>query len=344
MRINFIINSLKNRSGSERVACILANQLVEELKYEVTIINRDADYTEVAYALNPQIRVKKITGSQYHFYKGLVSFIAQEKPDTVIVHNMGKLSLLCALIPKIKKLVTLEHVSFISRPKIVQIVSKIFYKRIDQVVTLTNRDKDYFNEFHGNVVVIPNFSPFPVANMVNRTQKQIVAIGRLTDQKNYIHLLKAWRKIFDQLPEWQLSIFGEGEHEALLNEYIQSNAIGNVHLKGATSDIKSVYEASSFFVMSSKYEGLPMVLIEAQSFGLPIISYDCPNGPSDIIDDQHNGFLVENQNVDLLADKILELANSPDKLQKFSQNSLVNAQNYQPEKILNLWVAQIFKG
>ena len=344
IKILFIINSLKNRSGSERVACILANQLVEELKYEVTIINRDADYSEVAYALNPQIKVKKISGSRYQFYKGLVSFIAQEKPDSVIVHNMGKLSLLCALIPNVKKLVTLEHVSFISRPKIVQIISKIFYNRIDQVVTLTNRDKYYFNEFHGNVVVIPNFSPFPVANTVNRSQKQIVAIGRLTDQKNYIHLLKAWMKIVDLLPQWQLSIFGEGEHEALLNEYIQSNAIRNVHLKGATPDIKSVYEASSFFVMTSKYEGLPMVLIEAQSFGLPIISYDCPNGPSDIIKDKVNGYLVEDQNIDQLADRILLLASSPLDLVKFSQNSLKNAENYQPEKILHLWSEQIFKG
>lgn len=343
-KIFFVINSLKNRSGSERVACILANKLVEELKYEVTIINRDADYGEVAYALNPQIQVKKISGSQYQFYKGIVSFIAQEKPDSVIVHNMGKLSLLCALIPNVKKLVTLEHVSFISRPKIVQIVSKIFYKRIDQVVTLTNRDKDYFNEFHGNVVVIPNFSPFPVANKVNRAKKQIVAIGRLTDQKNFVHLLEAWRKIFDQLPEWQLSIFGEGEQEALLNEYIQSNAIRNIHLKGATPDIKSVYEASSFFVMTSKYEGLPMVLIEAQSFGLPIISYDCPNGPSDIIKDKVNGYLVEDQNIDQLADRILLLASSPLDLVKFSQNSLKNAENYQPEKILHLWSEQIFKG
>ena len=344
MKISFIINSIQNRSGTERVACILANQLVEKFNYDVTIINRDTNFSEVAYLLNEQIRVEKISGSQFQFYKGLASFVGREKPDVVIVHNMGKLSLLCALIPNVNKLVTLEHVSFISRPKFVQLLSKIFYKRIDQVVTLTNGDKDYFDKFHNNVVTIPNFSPFPVTTVNDFNKKTIIAIGRLTDQKNYIHILKAWEKVFKLSPGWQLYIYGEGEHESLLNRYIQLNAIENIYLKGSTSDIKSVYEASSFFVMSSKYEGLPMVLIEAQSFGLPIVSYDCPNGPSDVIQDQYNGFLIDNQNIDLLAEKILELTNSPDKLQKFSQNSLINALNYQPEKILNLWVKYVFKG
>ncbi|WP_180182875.1 glycosyltransferase family 4 protein [Acinetobacter sp. YH01020] len=343
-KILFIINSLKSLSGSERVACILANELAETPNYKITLINRDVDFNNTAYELHSSIHVEKISGSLFQFYQGLKSFILNKAPDIVIVHNMGKLSLLCAFIPQIKKLVSLEHVSFISRPKVVQLLSKLLYKKIDQVVTLTSIDKSFFSDFHDNVLIIPNFSPFPISNTINRSQKQIVAIGRLTDQKNYIHLLKAWKKIFNQLPEWQLSIFGDGEHETLLNEYIQSNAIGNVYLKGATSDIRSVYEASSFFVMSSKYEGLPMVLIEAQSFGLPIVSYDCPNGPSDIIKDKVNGYLVEDQNIDQLADRILLLASSPLDLVKFSQNSLKNAENYQPEKILHLWSEQIFKG
>jgi len=344
VKVFFNISSLKSRSGSERVACILANQLVEILDYDVTIINRDANFNDVAYPLNDRICVKKIPGSQFQYYKGLVSFVSQEKPDIVIVHNMGKLSLLCSLIPNINRLVSLEHVSFISRPIIIQLLTKLLYKKIDQVIALTNSDKSYFDKFHQNVIVLPNFSPFPVIEKKDFKQKQIVAIGRLTDQKNYIHLLKAWEKIFHKILDWKLCIYGDGEHKNLLNEYIQSNAIKNVYLKESTSDIKSVYNTSSFFVMSSKYEGLPMVLIEAQSFGLPIISYNCPNGPSDIVKDQHNGFLVENQNIFLLSEKILELANSPEKLQNFSKNSSVKALEYQSEKILQLWVEHVFKG
>jgi len=347
MKILFIINSLQKRSGSERVACILANEIVKMLNYNVTIINRDTNYSEVAYTLDQKILVEKIAGSQLDFYKGLTHFINQNNPDVVVVHNMGKLSLFCTLVPNIKRLVVLEHVSFISRSRIIQLFSKFLYKKIDQVITLTNSDKIEFDKFHSNVVVIPNFSPYSVINIEdltkNKNQKNIVAIGRLTDQKNYMHLLKAWEKIFHQLPDWRLCIYGEGEQGTLLNEYIQSNAIQNVFLKGATSDIRSVYESSQFFVMSSRYEGLPMVLIEAQSFGLPIVSYDCPFGPADIVKDQMNGFLVKDQDVQSLADAIFALSTNPALLNLFSRNSLINAQKFQSDRILKIWVKNVFK-
>ena len=254
---------------------------------------------------------------------------------------MGKLSLLCSFVPYIKKLVTLEHVSFISRPKKIQFLSRMLYRKIDQVVALTHNDKYQFDKFHANVTVIPNFSPFPITTIRPNTSKQIVTIGRLTDQKNYIHLLHAWEKIYHSLPDWQLNIFGEGEHQKMLQDYIEQNSLQNINLKGSTSNVKQVYEQSSFFVMSSKYEGLPMVLIEAQSFGLPIISYDCPYGPSDVIRNNENGLLVENQNVDELASEILTLASSPDLLDMFAQNSLLNAQQYQPEQILKIWIEKV---
>ncbi|MDW5429169.1 glycosyltransferase, partial [Acinetobacter baumannii] len=104
------------------------------------------------------------------------------------------------------------------------------------------------------------------------------------------------------------------------------------------------YEQSSFFVMSSKYEGLPMVLIEAQSFGLPIVSYNCPYGPSDVIRDSKNGFLVEDQNVDELAAAVLKVALSPQLLEQFSQSSLLNAKKYQPEQILKIWIEKVLEG
>lgn len=345
MKLVFIINSLKSLSGSERVACTLANKLVENFNYEITIINRDASFSEVAYPLNKMIRIEKISGSYFNLYRGFRDYININQPDKIVVHNMGKLSLLCAFIPNIKKLIVLEHVSFISRPKVVQFLSKFIYKKIDMVITLTNKDKYYFDKINKNVITIPNFSPYPIS-MKNHVKNgnEIIAIGRLTDQKNFLHLLKAWEKIYLKIPNWKLCIYGEGEHKNLLSEYIQAKNLKNIFLEGTTSEIEAVYERSSFFVMSSKYEGLPMVLIEAQSFGLPLISYNCPNGPSDVIFDGYNGFLIENQNIDQLAEKILELSTNSSQLVEFSENSLKNALNYQPEKILDLWVNKVLEG
>lgn len=344
MKILFVINSLKKKSGTERVAIELANKLSLMANYEVTLLNRESIKSNTAYPVFDNVKVVVISSNFFEFYKKLKIHVSLHSYDMVIVHNMGKLSLLCALLPKVKKLVTLEHVSFVSRPKKIQILSKFFYKWVDQVVTLTQKDKEQFDKFHSKVIVIPNFSPFPIVPDLPLSSKKIVTIGRLTDQKNYLHLLKAWQKIYQVIPEWHLNIYGEGEHKKMLEDYIKQNSLQQVILKGSTSNVEDVYRNSDFFVMSSKYEGLPMVLVEAQSFGLPIVSYDCPFGPSDVIQDHKNGLLVENQNIEALADAILQLASSPNMLAEFSQNSLVNAKKYQPEQILKVWIEKVLEG
>ena len=344
MKILFLINSLKSKSGSERVAVELANKMSAIEDYDITLLNRESNKNSTAYSVADNVNVVALSGSLFQFYKKLKKHIATSNYDVVVVHNLGKLSLLCAFVPNIKKLVILEHVSFISRPQKIQILSKLLYRKIDQVVTLTRNDKEQFDRFHSNVLVIPNFSPFPISSTHQQNNKQIVTIGRLTDQKNYMHLLQAWEKIHQSIPDWQLKIYGEGEHYQKLNDYITRKSLQNVTLMGATSNVKQVYEQSSFFVMSSKYEGLPMVLIEAQSFGLPIVSYNCPYGPSDVIQENKNGLLVEDQNLDKLAEAILKLTSSPDLLDHFSQESLLNAKKYQPEQILKIWIEKVLQG
>ena len=344
MKILFLINSLKSKSGSERVAVELANKMSAIEDYDITLLNRESNKNSTAYSVADNVNVVALSGSLFQFYKKLKKHIATSNYDVVVVHNLGKLSLLCAFVPNIKKLVILEHVSFISRPQKIQILSKLLYRKIDQVVTLTRNDKEQFDRFHSNVLVIPNFSPFPISSTHQQNNKQIVTIGRLTDQKNYMHLLQAWEKIHQSIPDWQLKIYGEGEHYQKLNDYITRKSLQNVTLMGATSNVKQVYKQSSFFVMSSKYEGLPMVLIEAQSFGLPIVSYNCPYGPSDVIQENKNGLLVEDQNLDKLAEAILKLTSSPDLLDHFSQESLLNAKKYQPEQILKIWIEKVLQG
>ena len=344
MNILFVINSLKDKSGSERVAIELANKVSSLPNFKVTIINRESTKAETAYPVVDGVNIMALRGGNFSFYNQLKEHLNCNSYDNVIVHNMGKLALLCCFLSNIKKLITLEHVSFVSRPALVRFLSRIFYKNVSQVLTLTNSDKDAFENFHRNVLVIPNFSPFKIEFAEKLLHNEIVTIGRLTDQKNYIHLLKAWEKISSMIPDWKLSIYGDGEHKNTLLKYIDENQLKNVTLKGVTADVIKVYKESDFFIMSSKYEGLPMVLIEAQTFGLPIISYNCPFGPADIVRDQYNGFLVENQNIQMLADKILQLATSPELLQEFSKNSIENAKKYQSEQILDIWTEKILKG
>ncbi len=341
MRILFIINSLKNKSGSERVAVELANRLSIEKDFYITIINRESNQNTTAYPVFNTVKILDFPGNKAKFFLNLNQHIKKINYDYIVIHNMGKLSLLCSLLPKKSKLISLEHVAFISRPKSIQYFSQFMYKKFHQIITLTKSDYEQFSSFHNNVLTIPNFSPFLITHCKDK-ENNIVAIGRLTEQKNFLHLLQAWEKVYQKIPEWHLNIYGNGEQFLLLNNFIKTHQLQNISLSGETSDIKSVYEKSKLFVMSSKYEGLPMVLIEAQSFGLPIISYNCPFGPADIISDGESGFLVEDQNPEQLGAAILKLATSPNLLNDFSKHSLINAEKYQPSKIINTWINEVF--
>ena len=340
MHILFIINSLKQKSGSERVAIELANQISLIKGFNITIINRESIKNDTAYPLNSSIQLIAFKGNILSFFKQLHQHLMINDYDVTVVHNMGKLALMCSFL-KTKKLITLEHVAFNSRPKSVQFASKLLYSNYQKVITLTRSDQEIFENIHNNVMTIPNFSSFPIQPTQNNN-KEIIAVGRLTDQKNFTHLLNAWELIQKKIPEWQLHIYGEGAEKQQLQNYINTHKLINVTLKGETSSINDVYSNAAFFVMSSKYEGLPMVLIEAQSFGLPIVSYNCPFGPSDIISDDKNGYLVEDQNPNKLGDAILKLATSPDLLNNFSKQALINAEKYQPTKIINTWINEVF--
>lgn len=346
MRILFLINSLKHKSGSERVAVGLANRLCLNNSHEITLINRVSTNQNCAYLISDLVNVIALKGNTFDFFIQLKKHISENYYDKIIIHNMGKLTLLCALLPENqrKKMVSLEHVSFISRPSYVRVLCRMLYKKIEQIVVLTNNDSNEFKRIHSNVCVIPNFSPFEISIEGKISSKEIVAIGRLTDQKNYIHLLKAWKIIENNLHDWKLNLYGEGEQKNDLEKFISDTQLKNVYLKGVSSDVSQIYLKSDFFVMSSKYEGLPMVLIEAQSFGLPIVSYDCPFGPSDVVKDGYNGILVKNQNIDQLASGILTLAQSPDLLLKYSANSKENAEKYQAENIVLMWEKMVLKG
>lgn len=346
MKVIFVINSLTPKSGIERVACLLANLFNEKLNYHVMLVNRDTIKGGAAFYLNQNIQVETVAGGYIDFLKGLNKLMSSYSPDAVIIHNMGRLSLLCSMLKRERKtkIISLEHVAFDVRPKWVKMLSKFLYRRIDQVITLTNQDKKSYINFHNNIEQINNISPFDVNSIVDDysiASTTIISIGRLTYQKNFQSLLEAWEMVLAYNQDWTLQIFGTGEDEENLKNLISERKLKNVYLMGQTTDVQSIYQSAAFYVMSSRFEGLPMVLIEAQSFGLPIISYDCPHGPAEIIESNETGLLVENQNAIKLAESILELMSSTLLREKFSNNARVHAKNYSEDAILRDWLRVI---
>lgn len=340
MKVVFFINSLKYKSGTERVACVLANLFSDILKWNISIINRDTDFSQVAYKLSEDIKIFECTGGYFDFFKKSQIIINDIKPDFIISHNMGKLSLLLTFLNRGQaNLISLEHVAFSVRPKLVRLLSKILYKRVDQVVVLTEQDKKSYSPFHKNIIKINNISPYDLdENLIyDVSSKDIIAVGRLTYQKNYESLLESWELISGKSPEWNLKIYGTGENQDNLKKIITERKLKNVMLMGSASNIDEIYKKAAFFVMSSRFEGLPMVLIEAQTFGLPIVSYDCPHGPSEVIDHELNGLLVDNQDSNALAKAIQRLIDQPEVRLEYSKSAKERAQRFTTTSILKEW-------
>lgn len=223
-------------------------------------------------------------------------------------------------------------------------------KRLDQLVVLTDKSKASWPEL-SNVTVIPD----PITIEVNsgkeksgKCAKRVVTIGRYAYQKGYDMLLQAWKEIeklkkledFKGVKEWTLDIFGQGDqtdYRELMTELgIDAN---RCHLNGPVEDVVSVYLDSSIFVLSSRFEGFGMVLVEAMACGLPVVSFDCPAGPDEIITDGVDGLLVPSGDVHSLAEKLMVLMSDENLRIRLGQQALLTAQRYDMATLAGQWKA-----
>lgn len=338
MKILFLISSLEDFGGTERVVVNLANDLSN--KNDVTIVNRNTEKVNSAYHIDDKVEVYALTGSLLVFRRKLKRFILENGYKFVVIHNMGKLSLLVASLnlPNSIILWSYEHVARDSRPKWVNFLAKRLYKKISKIITISANDAKSYLKIGYKTTVMYNPSSFDISREYSVHSKKIISIGRFTHQKGFDSLLMAWSLLADLYPEWQLEIYGHGEDKEKLSLMIKKNKLKNVSLLPPISNINSVYQTAAFYVMSSRYEGLPMVLIEAQTFSLPIISFDCPHGPSEILTNNFDGMLVEDQNIQKLAEAIEFLILNPEKRKQFSHNAIIAADRFSREKIIKQWM------
>jgi glycosyltransferase involved in cell wall biosynthesis len=173
--------------------------------------------------------------------------------------------------------------------------------------------------------------------------KEILAIGRLSEQKGFDLLIDAWSKISNRLPDWFLRIVGEGEmRDKLIEQSKFLHLNHNFIISNYTNNPFQLYSSCGIFVLSSRYEGLPYVLIEAMMMGAPCVSFDCPNGPSELIQNGVNGVLVSPENVGKLAEALLEMANNRQKRIAIGDKAKGIESCFSPEIIVRSW-EKIFK-
>ena len=313
MRITLLIPSLQ-AGGAERVLSIMAHYWMARGD-EITIISLDAPTVAPFYALDSRLMHKQlnllkpsqgISQAIVHNIRRLFSIrsaIRISRPHVVIslTDKMNVLVLMATVGLPIPILVA-EHndPSQVQIKKIWSVLRSVMYRRAASIVVLTSNVVSFFGmDIYNRIRVIPNpiaLDPHSVPvirSSHNSGINMLIAVGRLEKQKGFDLLLSAFSRAVAEHPNWHLTIWGEGNCRAELVALKRKLGLDEqVHLPGITKEVFAEMSRADLFVLSSRYEGFPMVLCEAMACGLPVVSFDCPSGPRDIIRDGIDGFLV----------------------------------------------------
>jgi glycosyltransferase involved in cell wall biosynthesis len=240
--------------------------------------------------------------------------------------------------------VGVENMNFHShRPPLARDVRRD-YGRFDALVVLTGEDEhDYREELAGaptRIARIPNALPELGGGTAPLEEKAVVAAGRLTGQKGFDLLIRAYALVAREEPEWKLRIYGDGALRGELEELISELGLeDSVYLMGATTEIGEELARGSVFALSSRFEGFGMVLVEAMSKGLPVVTFDCPRGPGEIVEDGVDGVLVPNGDVEAFAQALVDLIRDEQRRKSLGAAGLVKSRSYEIGPIGARWDA-----
>lgn len=354
--ICFFIYNITRTGGTERVCTVIANRLIE-LNFNVQILSLTCE-GPAAFKLNENIKSFSLFKTKYSNISKytltslkLRRFVKNNNIDIFIdVESMLSIYSIPALMNLNINHVCWEHFNYtINLNKKLRNFSRILAARFcDSIITLTNQDKELWLsnlKCNAKIISIPN--PITASMEHNREKvekkKLFLAVGRLTHQKGFDLLLKAWKSVSIHHPEWKLRIIGDGKEKKSLDDLcLELDLNDNVDIIPSTKNISSHYLESAFFVMSSRFEGLPLVLIEAQAHYVPSISFDCLTGPRDIIIQNETGWLCPPECIDDLRDAmnnaIFLFENKNDVYIEMSHQASLNTRKFSMENVIPLWL------
>ena len=369
LKIVYCIPSIYYPSGMERVVTLKANYFAEVYGYEVVIILTDGKDKKPFYSLSPLVRIINLDINYDELYgksflKKTVLYLKKQrifknrlrdclfnlKPDISISTLRREINFFNSIKDGSIKIGEIHFSKANYRDfkgeKIINIVQKLIaffwmrqliyqLKKLDRFITLTEEDKMLWTELK-NVQTINNPLSFFPDRFSQCGNKQIIAAGRYVPQKGFDLLIEAWDLVEKKHPDWKLLIFGDGDRKLLENIIIKNN-LQNCYLKHSTNDIASEFINSSIYVLSSRFEGFGMVIIEAMVCGVPPIAFDCPCGPKDIINNLKDGILVNSGDINELAEKICFLIENEDIRKDMGSNARKNAERFKIEHIAEQW-------
>ena len=369
-RIVYCTPALYSAGGVERVVSLKANYFAESFGYEVTIIVTEGQGRDCFFPLSSKVNVinlnlgfeelwkvsfiKKIflyLKKQYRYKKLLKEELLRLRPDITISVLRREINFINSIHDGSRKVGELHvnrsnyrNFAVWNSNRIKELFARLWMnnlighlKQLDKMVVLTESAKQDWPEL-SNVVLIPDPLPFPVQQVSSLSAKRIISIGRYAYEKGNDLLLRAWSIVQNSCEDWVLDVYGMGErasYRQLMSELgLDEN---RCHLYGSLADVKEQYLSSSVFALPSRFEGFGLVIIEAMSCGLPVVSFNCENGPRNIITDEQDGFLVTPFDVEEYANKLLRLIHDEDYRKQMGINAYQASRRYAIENIAAQW-------
>jgi glycosyltransferase involved in cell wall biosynthesis len=352
LSICFFIHNLSSHGGTERISVALANALSKQPGYAVSLLSLEP-FEAPFFPLENKVKTSSLNIHNGDIRKGyfkavgrLKEYVKDNHIDIVIDVDviLSFISLAATAFTK-SKVISWEHYNYyLKRESIIRRIARKLAARYSKaIVALTAQDVQFYKDnckVKAQIVSIPNFIEKLPTGFYFGSNKIILSVGHLEHRKGFDLLLDAWAKIDSKLKEgWKLLIIGEGKEKKKLEKQIQKNNQGkSVEILPPTNHIEEYYSKAAIYAMSSRAEGLPMVLIEAKSYGIPMIAFDCKTGPQEVINNEQDGLLVPSFDTDMYAQNLSKLMQDRLYRRKLSQNALKDRERFLLEASLSKWL------
>lgn len=370
MKIIYCTHSTYNPGGMERVLLNKVTYLSQLPGWGIAVVTTDQHQRPPFYPFPEKVCMtdlginysedngkgawKKITGylrKRKEHKRKLTALLLKEKPNIVVSLYPSESSFIPDIKDGSKKVLELHYCKFFrlqyGRKGLLGWIDKLrtrqdeqIVRRFDKFVVLTNEDRGYWGNLP-NIEVIPNAAMHVSDAYSDVMNKRVIAVGRLDYQKGFDRLIQAWQLVqhTGKFTDWKLDIFGQGEWKEMLQQMIDKAGLQNtVCLNRPTKQIGEEYVKSDMLVMSSNYEGFPMVMIEAMACGLPVVSFDYKCGPKDIIQTGINGLLVPNGDIQALADAMMKVMEDEAYRKMLSLNARKVVDTYSEQAVMSQWI------
>ena len=348
----FFEGDMSRGGGTERMTSIIANKLSETKKYKVVVISLYNSKNTSYFRLDDKVKHIALYNSPNTSKLSIVKSILylrrvlkNNKVDILInVDVMLGLFSIPAIFFSNIKLISWEHFNYLDNigSKYTDYLRRVSMIFSNKYIVLTNQDKYKFKEYTKSLDKIERVYNTCIYdkeyNDYDINSKIILSAGNMYNVKGFDMAVEVGKIVFEKHPDWKWHLYGDGVELNKIRSKIKNYKLDkNIVIKSRTKQIERAYRESSIYVLTSRMESFGLVLLEAQSNNLPVVSFDIPSGPSEIIENNINGFLIEPFNINDMAQKICILIEDEEKRKYFSQHAKKNIYKFDIENVILQW-------